>query len=143
MKIMDTERIICPKCKVELDVPIYQCDEKKKYGMKCCHQCGTKLILNAEDEEIIRSVREGTKAMYNYTEEQVSAYWQGVEDCAKENVSSRDKKCDLEILRGINGTAVTINGYRVTSWKIYGMLVTEAHYKINISDAIHAICKEG
>ena len=29
MKIMDTERIVCPKCKVELDVPIYQCDETK------------------------------------------------------------------------------------------------------------------
>ena len=80
MKIMDTERIVCPKCKVELNVPIYQCDETKKYGMKYCHQCGTKLILNPEDEEVIRSVREGTKAMYNYTEEQVSVYWQGVED---------------------------------------------------------------
>lgn len=98
MKIMDTERIVCPKCKVELDVPIYQCDETKKYGMKYCHQCGTKLILNAEDEEIIRSVREGTKAMYNYTEEQVSAYWQGVEDFAKDAISSRDEKCDIDIM---------------------------------------------
>lgn len=56
------------------------------------------------------------------------------------------KKCDLEILRGINGTAVYINGYRVTNTKIYGMLVTEAHYKINVSAVYHAInelAKEG
>jgi hypothetical protein len=86
------------------------------------------------------SEQERIKSMYNYTDEQMKAYWQGVEDSAKECTDSKD--CILEIVRGINGTAVTINGYRVTNGKVYGMLVTEAHYKLNLKDVLHAVCKE-
>lgn len=94
-----------------------------------------------EEKEIALSVRTGTKAKYNYTDEQVTAYWQGVEDCAKDTIDKR-QKCDLDILRGINGVAVAINNYRVTNGKIYGMLVSEGHFKLNCYDVIHAICKE-
>jgi hypothetical protein len=94
-----------------------------------------------EEKEIALSVRTGAKAKYNYTDEQVTAYWQGVEDCAKDTIDKR-QKCDLDILRGINGVAVGINNYRVTDGKIYGMLVTEGHFKLNCYDVIHAICKE-
>ncbi len=101
----------------------------------------TELKELREEKEIALSVRGGTKAKYNYTDEQVTAYWQGVEDCAKGTIDKR-QKCELDILRGINGTAVAINDYRVTSGKIYGMLVTEGHFKLNCSDVIHAICQE-
>lgn len=141
MRIMSTEEVKCPRCKVALDVPLYEVDGVAHYGMKFCHQCGAGLFQNEADKEIALSVRNGTKAKYNYTDEQVSAYWQGVEDCAKDTIDKR-QKCDLDILRGINGLAVAINNYRVTDGKVYGMLVTEGHFKLNCYDVIHAICKE-
>ena len=141
MRIIDTESVKCPRCKVELDVPLYEVDGIPHYGMKFCHQCGADLFNYEADKEIALSVKNGTKAKYSYTDEQVSAYQQGVEDCAKDTIGKR-QKCELDILRGINGTAVAINDYRVTSGKIYGMLVTEGHFKLNCSDVIHAICQE-
>ena len=101
----------------------------------------TELKELREEKEIALSVRTGAKTKYNYTDEQVIAYWQGVEDCAKDTIDKR-QRCDLDILRGINGIAVGINNYRVTDGKIYGMLVTEGHFKLNCYDVIHAICKE-
>ena len=141
MRIIDTESIKCPRCKVELDVPLYEVDGISHYGMKFCHQCGTDLFNYEADKEIALSVKNGTKAKYSYTDEQVSAYWQGVEDCAKGTIDKR-QKCELKILAGGSGTTVSINNYRVTDGKLYGMLVTEAHYKLNCYDVIHAICKE-
>lgn len=117
MKIICTEKIVCPKCKVELDVPLYQCDGRQHYGMKFCHQCGTPLFISGEEKAIAQSVQKDTKF--------------------------KNRECVLEIVRGINGTAVTINGYRVTKGKVYGMLVTEARYKLNSKDVLHAVCKEG
>lgn len=56
MRYVGTEKIICPICKVELDVPVYQTDENKKYGMKFCHQCGNKLFSEPiEDFEDLAS----------------------------------------------------------------------------------------
>lgn len=37
-----------------------------------------------EDEEIAKSIREGIKAKYNYTDEQVISYCKGLEDSFKE-----------------------------------------------------------
>ena len=82
MRYVGTEKIICPVCKVELDVPVYQTDENKKYGMKFCHQCGNKLFSEPiEDfEDLASSINEGIKARYGYTAAQISSYWQGVDD---------------------------------------------------------------
>ncbi len=129
-----------------------EAEKYMEYGIETeCYQCGkeneklaewlTELKELREEKEIALSVRTGAKAKYNYTDEQVTAYWQGVEDCAKDTIDKR-QKCDLDILRGINGIAVGINNYRVTDGKIYGMLVTEGHFKLNCYDVIHAICKE-
>ena len=83
MKYIGTEKIACCKCGVELDVPVYENGESKKYGYKHCHQCGASL-LSADEKELLMSVRTGIAAKYSYTQEQVSAYWQGVEDAQSE-----------------------------------------------------------
>ena len=79
MQYMGTEKIVCCKCGVELDVPVYENSGNKKYGYKHCHQCGA-VLLSADEKELLMSVRTGIAAKYGYTQEQVSAYWQGVED---------------------------------------------------------------
>jgi hypothetical protein len=100
MRYIGTEKIICPICKVELDVPVYQTDENKKYGMKFCHQCGNKLFSEPiEDfEDLASSINEGIKARYGYTAAQISSYWQGVDDyrraydvVSRQTISSHDK----------------------------------------------------
>lgn len=48
MRYVGTEKIVCPVCGVKLDVPVYQTDEVKKYGMKFCHQCGHSLFTDYE-----------------------------------------------------------------------------------------------
>ena len=83
MRYMETEKIVCCKCNVELDVQIYIDNDNKKYGFKHCHQCGTAL-LDSDEKELLLSAREGIAAKYGYTQEQVSAYWQGVEDAQSE-----------------------------------------------------------
>ena len=62
MKIICTENIVCPKCKVELDVPLYQCDDRQHYGMKFCHQCGTPLFISGEEKAIVQSEDNRTHA---------------------------------------------------------------------------------
>ena len=87
MRYIGSEKVVCPACGVELDVPLYQVDEVKHYGMKFCHQCGNSLFYNQTDndlKDIVLSVREGVKAMYHYSDDQIKAYWQGVDDCCKE-----------------------------------------------------------
>lgn len=81
MRYMGTEKMVCCKCGVELDVPIYE--NNKKYGYKHCHQCGAALLSN-DEKELLTSVRNGISAKYGYTQEQVTAYWQGVEDAQSE-----------------------------------------------------------
>lgn len=44
MRYIGTEKVVCPACGVELDVPVYQTNEVKRYGMKFCHQCGASLF---------------------------------------------------------------------------------------------------
>lgn len=93
MHYIGIERVICPSCNIELDVPLYQVDGIDHYGMKFCHQCGNSLFYKPTDndlKDIVLSVREGVKAMYNYSDNQVKAYWQGVDDCCKEY----NKLCD-------------------------------------------------
>lgn len=128
-----------------LDDAIAIMEDPTKHTMTCSQGELTSWLRELkklrEEKEIALSIRTGAKAKYNYTDEQVTAYWQGVEDCAKDAIDKR-QKCDLDILRGINGVAVGINNYRVTDDKIYGMLVTEGHFKLNCYDVIHAICKE-
>lgn len=92
MRYMGTEKVVCPACGVELDVPLYQVDGVDHYGMKFCHWCGNSLFYKPTDndlKDIVLSVREGVKAMYHYSDDQVKAYWQGVDDCCKEY----DKVC--------------------------------------------------
>lgn len=93
MRYIGTEKVVCPACGVELDVPLYQVDGIDHYGMKFCHQCGNSLFYKPIDndlKDIVLSVREGVKAMYHYSDDQVKAYWQGVDDCCKEY----NKLCD-------------------------------------------------
>lgn len=93
MRYLGSEKVVCPACGIELDVPLYQVDEVKHYGMKFCHQCGNSLFYKPTDndlKDIVLSVREGVKAMYHYSDDQVKAYWQGVDDCCKEH----NKLCD-------------------------------------------------
>lgn len=87
MRYLGSEKVVCPACRVELDIPLYQVDGIDHYGMKFCHQCGNSLFYKPTDsdlKDIVLSVREGVKAMYHYSDEQVKAYWQGVDDCCKE-----------------------------------------------------------
>ena len=93
MRYIGAEKVVCPACGVELDVPLYQVDGIDHYGMKFCHQCGNSLFYKPADndlKDIVLSVREGVKAMYHYSDDQVKAYWQGVDDCCKEY----NKLCD-------------------------------------------------
>ncbi len=83
MKYMGTEKMVCIKCGVELDVPIYENGDMKKYGFKYCHQCGAALLSN-DEKELLISAKQGIAAKYGYTQEQVTAYWQGVEDAQSE-----------------------------------------------------------
>lgn len=53
MGYMGTEKVVCPVCKVEFDVPVYQTDRVKKYGMKFCHQCGASLFYESDNTEQI------------------------------------------------------------------------------------------
>ena len=75
--------MVCIKCGVELDVPIYENGDMKKYGFKHCHQCGAALLSN-DEKELLISAQQGIAAKYAYTKEQVIAYWQGVEDAQSE-----------------------------------------------------------
>ena len=112
MRYMGTEKIVCCKCGVELDVPIYIDNDNKKYGFKYCHQCGTAL-LDSDEKELMTSAREGIAAKYGYTQEQVSAYWQGVED-ARYKLEIMAKK---EILRHLDSMMICIgNAYDTSHW---------------------------
>lgn len=53
MRYVGTEEVVCPACGVELDVPVYQTDKAKKYGMKFCHQCGASLFYESDNMEHI------------------------------------------------------------------------------------------
>ena len=107
MRYMGTEKIVCCKCGVELDVPIYENDDGKKYGYKHCHQCGAAL-LSDDEKEVLASARIGIAAKYGYTQEQVSAYWQGVED-TRSKIGMMAKK---EILKHIDAICICIgNAY--------------------------------
>ena len=110
MRCMGTEKIVCCKCGSELDVPIYENGNNKKYGYKHCHQCGTAL-LNIDEKELLLSAREGIAAKYGYTQEQVSAYWQGVED-ARYKLDIMAKK---EILRHLDSMMICIGNAYDTS----------------------------
>ena len=100
MRYIGTEKIDCCKCKAELDVPIYIDGDRKKYGYKYCHQCGTAL-LDADEKEVLSSIRKGIAARYSYTQEQVSAYWQGVEDAQSELAISMLKAGAIVVQKAI------------------------------------------
>lgn len=112
MRYMGTEKTVCCKCGVELDVPVYENGGNKKYGYKHCHQCGASL-LSADEKEVLLSTRTGIAAKYGYTQEQVSAYWQGVED-ARYKLEIMVKK---EILRHLDSMMICIgNAYDTSHW---------------------------
>ena len=112
MRYIGTEKIVCCKCGVELDVPTYENGDKKKYGYKYCHQCGDALLSN-DEKELLTSVRNGIAAKYGYTQERVSAYWQGVED-ARYKLEIMAKK---EILRHLDSMMICIgNAYHTSHW---------------------------
>lgn len=52
MRVIDTKSVVCPKCGVELDVPLYEVDNICHYGMKFCHQCGAKLFDRKYDDQM-------------------------------------------------------------------------------------------
>ena len=112
MRYLGTEKIECCKCKTELDVPIYINGDEKKYGFKHCHQCGS-VLANSEEKELLLSAREGIATKYGYTQEQVSAYWQGVED-ARHKLEIMAKN---EILRHLDSMMICIgNAYDTSHW---------------------------
>ena len=53
-----------------------------------------------------------------------------------------NSKSKFEILKGINGITVAINGIRVTENKVYGMLVTESSFVLNDDSVIKAITEK-
>ena len=110
MRYIGTEKIVCCKCVAELDVPIYENGDNKKYGYKYCHQCGASLV-SADEKEVLLSARTGIAAKYSYTQEQVSAYWQGVED-ARYKLEIMAKK---EILRHLDSMMICIGNAYDTS----------------------------
>lgn len=48
MRYIGTEKVVCPACGFELDIPLYQVDGIDHYGMKFCHQCGRSLFIDYE-----------------------------------------------------------------------------------------------
>ena len=53
-----------------------------------------------------------------------------------------NSKSKFEILKGIGGIAVAVNGTRVTENKVYGMLVTESSFNIDDDAVIKAITEK-
>lgn len=48
MRYLGTEKVVCPACGVELDVPVYTNSQGvKKYGYHFCNQCGASLFYEA------------------------------------------------------------------------------------------------
>lgn len=93
MRYVGTEQIICSICKVELDVPVYQTNENKKYGMKFCHQCGNKLFSD-EEEVIFMSDREewNKRSVDYYLPEKVKDWWNSLTDNQKDFWMRRAKE---------------------------------------------------
>ena len=78
MKILSTESVVCPKCGVELDVPLYEVDGVSHYGMKFCHQCGAGLFSKTDSQvitredlcDVVKEVYEDTDKFLNDVEEE-------------------------------------------------------------------------
>lgn len=62
-------------------------------------------------KELLLSAREGIATKYGYTQEQVSAYWQGVED-ARYKLETMEKK---EILKHLDSMMICIGNAYDTS----------------------------
>lgn len=67
--------------------------------------------MSADEKEVLLSARTGIAAKYSYTQEQVSAYWQGVED-ARYKLEIMAKK---EILRHLDSMMICIGNAYDTS----------------------------
>lgn len=126
MKSIDTETIKCSRCGVELDVPVYQDNEKTKYGMKYCHQCGAKLheeaIQLSDLKEALKLIRE-YKADNAKQREQIAEYKRllkaAVEDMqwVNENTQDADGTCTMRKGKGCGDCPLDINGDLWCKWK--------------------------